>query len=57
VYELVGCAHLPRLGVAGHKDARRTVAQEDGKRVTVGLAEDLAERWCDDAGLAPPLPR
>jgi hypothetical protein len=53
---------LPRLCVAGQEDANRDVAQEDGHRVAVGFAEELAGRRSNDVlnytahRVAPPPP-
>jgi hypothetical protein len=49
---------LPGLGVASEEDAGRAVGKEDGNRVLVGLAEELAERgamtssWVREEALA-----
>jgi hypothetical protein len=38
---------FPRLGATGQEDVDRAVGQEDGYRVVVGFAEELA-RWRSD---------
>jgi hypothetical protein len=39
---------LPRFGIAGQEDASRTIGEEDGNRVVVGLGKKLASRRRDD---------